>query len=39
MHASGASVADIRRAVERKYKASYPSMTPTPEPPRRSSQQ
>jgi uncharacterized protein with PCYCGC motif len=32
MHASGASVADIRRAIDEKYKAEYPTSTPTPHP-------
>ena len=32
MHASGASVADIRRAIDQKYKADYPTSTPTPHP-------
>ena len=30
MHASGASIADIRATIERKYRSSFPSMTPTP---------
>jgi hypothetical protein len=29
MHASGASVRQIRTAIESKYAASFPSMTPT----------
>jgi hypothetical protein len=33
MYASGASVTEIRTAVEREFKATYPSMTPTPLPP------
>jgi hypothetical protein len=32
MHASGAAVADIRRAIDRKYKSEYPTSTPTPHP-------
>jgi hypothetical protein len=32
MHASGAPVADIRRAIDLKYKAEYPTSTPTPHP-------
>jgi Protein of unknown function with PCYCGC motif len=32
MHASGATVADIRRAIDLKYKAEYPTSTPTPHP-------
>lgn len=30
MHASGAAVADIRRAIDLKYKSEYPTSTPTP---------
>lgn len=30
MHASGAPVSAIRRAVEEKYRTQYPTMTPTP---------
>jgi hypothetical protein len=30
MHASGAGIAGIREAIERKYKSSFPTMTPTP---------
>jgi hypothetical protein len=30
MYSSGASVADIRAANERKWKGSFPSSTPTP---------
>jgi hypothetical protein len=33
MHASGASVSQIRRAVEAKYRPSFASMTPTSPPP------
>ena len=33
MHASGASVADIRAAVEKEFAHNFPSMTPTPKPP------
>jgi hypothetical protein len=33
MYASGASVTQIRAAVEKEFKATYPSMTPTPVPP------
>ena len=33
MHSSGASVTDIRAAVEKEYGPSFPSMTPTPKPP------
>jgi hypothetical protein len=32
MHASGATVADIRRAIDQKYKSEYPTSTPTPHP-------
>jgi len=30
MYASGASIADMRATIERKYRSSFPSMTPTP---------
>jgi Protein of unknown function with PCYCGC motif len=30
MHSNGASVKNIRAAIEAKYRSSYPSMTPTP---------
>jgi Protein of unknown function with PCYCGC motif len=30
MYSTGARIADIRAAIEAKYKASYPTMTPTP---------
>ena len=30
MHASGASLPAIRAAIEGKYRASFPTMTPTP---------
>jgi hypothetical protein len=30
MHSSGAGIADIRSAIERKYRSSFPTMTPTP---------
>lgn len=30
MHAAGTPVADIRRAIDQKYKAEYPTSTPTP---------
>jgi hypothetical protein len=30
MHAVGLAVADIRTAIERKYKSSFQTMTPTP---------
>jgi hypothetical protein len=33
MHASGASVRDIRAANEKKWGANFPSHTPTPLPP------
>jgi hypothetical protein len=33
MYASGASVSDIRTAVVKEFAASFPSMTPTPNPP------
>lgn len=33
MHASGASVTDIRAAIEREFASSSPTMTPTPKPP------
>jgi hypothetical protein len=32
MHASGAAVADIRRAIDQKYKSEFPTSTPTPHP-------
>jgi hypothetical protein len=32
MFSSGASVKDIRAAVERKYASSFPTQTPTPAP-------
>lgn len=32
LHASGATVVDIRRAIDLKYKAEYPTSTPTPHP-------
>jgi hypothetical protein len=32
MLAAGSTVADIRRAVDQKYKAEYPTSTPTPHP-------
>jgi Protein of unknown function with PCYCGC motif len=32
MHAAGTPVADIRRAIDQKYKAEYPTSTPTPQP-------
>ncbi len=32
MHASGTAVADIRRAIDQKYKSEYPTSTPTPHP-------
>ena len=32
MHDSGSSVADIRRAIDLKYKSEYPTSTPTPHP-------
>jgi hypothetical protein len=35
MHASGASVRDIRAANERKWSVSFPTHTPTPEPPQK----
>jgi hypothetical protein len=34
MHASGASVRDIRAANEKKWSAAYKNKTPTPLPPR-----
>jgi hypothetical protein len=34
MHASGASVRDIRAANEKKWKPSFPNSTPTPQPPK-----
>lgn len=34
MHAQGASVRDIRTAIEKKYAASFSNHTPTPEPPK-----
>jgi hypothetical protein len=33
MNASGASVSEIRTAVEKQFKDTYPSITPTPQPP------
>ena len=33
MYASGASITQIREAVEKQFKDAYPSITPTPEPP------
>jgi hypothetical protein len=33
MYSSGASVSDIRAAVEKEFSPSFPSMTPTPRPP------
>jgi hypothetical protein len=30
MHSSGAEIASIRSAIETKYRASFPTMTPTP---------
>jgi hypothetical protein len=33
MHASGASVQDIRAAIEKEFAPSFPTMTPTPKPP------
>jgi hypothetical protein len=30
LHASGADLASIRSAIEAKYRASFPTMTPTP---------
>jgi hypothetical protein len=32
LHASGTPLADIRRAIDQKYKAEYPTSTPTPHP-------
>jgi len=32
MHSNGASVADIRRAIDQKYKSEYSTSTPTPHP-------
>lgn len=32
MHASGATVAEIRRAIDQKYRSEYPTSTPTPHP-------
>jgi Protein of unknown function with PCYCGC motif len=32
LHASGTPVADIRRAIDQKYKSQYPTSTPTPHP-------
>jgi hypothetical protein len=34
MHASGASVSDIRRVIEQRYAAGFPTKTPTPAVPR-----
>ena len=33
MHADGSSVADIRRAIDTKYRSEYATSTPTPHPP------
>jgi hypothetical protein len=33
MHASGASVAQIRATVEKEFAPNFPTMTPTPKPP------
>lgn len=33
LHAAGVSVADIRNAIDRKYKSEYPTSTATPPPP------
>jgi hypothetical protein len=33
MHNGGSSLPEIRAAIERKYAAGYPTMTPTPRPP------
>jgi len=33
MYATGASVAEIRAANERKWKPNFPNQTPTPRPP------
>jgi hypothetical protein len=30
MYSSGADIAAIRRGIEAKYRAAYPTMTPTP---------
>lgn len=38
MHASGATVRDIRAAVESKYASRFPRMTPTPSPPQAQAQ-
>jgi hypothetical protein len=35
MHASGATVSQIRAAIEQKYRGRFPTMTPTPAPPAR----
>jgi hypothetical protein len=35
MYSSGADIASIRSAIEAKYRASFPTMTPTPAVPRR----
>jgi hypothetical protein len=32
MHDAGSPIADIRRAIDQKYKADYPTSTPTPRP-------
>jgi hypothetical protein len=34
MHAAKTPIADIRAAIERKYRPYYSSMTPTPVPPK-----
>ena len=38
MHASGATVRDIRAAIESKYASRFPRMTPTPSPPQAQAQ-
>ncbi len=38
MHASGATVRDIRAAIESKYASRFPRMTPTPSPPQAEAQ-
>jgi len=34
MNSSGAGIVEIRAAIERKYRGSFPTMTPTPPVPR-----
>jgi hypothetical protein len=38
MHNSGAAITTIRSAIDRKYRPSFPTATPTPDPPKSSGQ-